>query len=98
MNYGAGGTFAKADPQNSQNFDVNNSDIIAVVYLNLKSGFFNNGEWIDVIPSEVLLHQLVVHAIPLAVRKSNSVSLRVENIIRRQLDLKNRPSDGSDTR
>jgi hypothetical protein len=66
-----------------------------VASVDLKSSSFVNSEGTRVQASaaEVLMHELVAHAFPLAMDKRNNSSLRNENIIRGQLGLQLRPAD-----
>lgn len=94
-----GVTFAAPSKNDPSKFDVFSKEIIAVLYAYGSAEFTaSDNTRVTVMPDEILLHELTTHAIPLAVRFSNSTSLRRENKIRAELGLVRRPADSTHRR
>jgi hypothetical protein len=90
--YGGGITLAKMD-ESTGDYDINSRDPISVFVSG--NSFFKaaDGKEVKADRSEVLMHELVEHAILLAVYKTTKSDLSSENFIRGRLGLTRRPQD-----
>jgi hypothetical protein len=90
--YGGGVTIAQMD-ESTGDWDINSKHPILVLVSGNSSFRLADGGEVRVDRSEVMMHELVVHAIPLAVGRKTKSDLTSENIIRGQLRLILRPQD-----
>jgi hypothetical protein len=76
------------------------NNVAIVWYLQVITHAKSNGKKIEILPAEILLHELVTHAIPFAQTGIINAkdSLKAENKIRKELGLKKRDADSSHTK